>query len=189
MDRQRSFKSAVKVVEDQVRLVLASGQVGGSGFIESDHDHGRSTGSEAARDWADGEPGGLGGSFPGEGGVAGVGQLVAASAGDERTALGAGGDQAGAGDVQGIRCCRRCEGGFRHDNADPRVAVDPCGFDVQRAGAEQGADFRGAQVGIVGLEQTGDGCRVRGGCRGAVERGESGYRGGNAVGSGQIRLG
>ena len=186
--REGAFESAAGVSKHQARLVLPTGQVVGGGF-EADGDHGRGSWSKAAGGRAHGEPRGVGGCRPVERAGTVVGEGVAAAAGAEGTALGPGGDQAGAPDAQGVRGGSGGEGGFSHDNADPGVAVGSGRFDVERAGVEQGADFGGTEVAIVGLQQAGDCRRMRGGRRGAVEGGEAGHRGGDAVGGGEIGLG
>ena len=186
--RQGAFETAAGVAKDEGRLVLPASQVGGGGF-ESDADHDRSTWSEGAGRRAHGEPRGVGGCRPVEGAGTAVGQGVAASAGSEGPALGAGGDQTDTTELQGIGSGGSVERGFGHDDADPGVAVGAGRLDVECAGVEQGADLGGAEVRIVGLQQARDRRCVGGGRRGAIEGGEAGHRGGDAVGGGEIGFG
>ena len=186
--RQGALETAAGVAKHQGCLMLPAGQVGGGGF-QSDGDHGRGSRGESAGGRTHRKPGGLGCRRPVEWSGAAVGQGVAATAGGEGTALGAGGDQAGTGDAQGVWRDRRMERGFGHDNADSGIAIRAGRLDVERAGVQQGADFGGAQVRVVGLQQAGDCRRVRRRGRGAKEGGETGHRGGDAVGGGEIGFG
>ena len=188
VDGQWAFKTACCVAKNDGALVLAARQVGGRGF-ERDVDPGRGPRCKCAGGRADGEPRDIGRRAPVERGGTRVRERVAATAGGEGTALGAGGDQAGAADAQAVWSGCRAERGLGHDNADPGVTVDAGRFDVERTRVEQGADFGGAESRVVGLQQTGDGRCVRGRGRGAEETGEAGHRGGDAVGGGQVGFG